>query len=296
MSLSTELKEIAEKYGKYYLTLNDHTQDIASYAITHENVLAIWSRDSDFQAFHAITHIQYWSSALDHLDFINFTAHRFDIATVHKSLLLSTQQVSMFGAILHFYYNYNGAAKLMHDFFEYSKSRNYKWNIIESKRMKRMSQNMLRIRSVAQFVHSNVSTETQLSDDDFAKVSIAILGTHSNEKMIKEIKDEYSRYDIANFPAPPEPLLYNARNYNFINKMLNNWRFQLFDVQFTDFRPIIGIPYIDLMLPYYQKQAGVILQHKQGEFLKCKFAIKLRHETPIEKVDKEQIYPEKKSN
>ena len=298
--LGTEFKDFAQKYGEYFLTLNDHLPDIAAYAIRHENVLAFLSRDSNFLFFHGMSPVQYWSCAYGHLSFHDFTTKRFNIDVVHQALLLTGQQVALLGTILHFFKNYEyyaevygltGIAYSMRVFFREIKNQisDYKW---KASCDANESVSIERFHTAASIIWKHFEADKPVSDDVLRELIQLVMGHQIDEKTITAFKDEFIQFDIANFPPPPEPLIPEVHNCNFINKILSDLRFIAFPVEFTDFRPSTRIPYVDLTVPIYRKLAGILLQHKQAESPICRLAIQLGHFTPFEKVDEDPIYPE----
>ena len=292
-TLSTELKVIADKYGQFHLTHNDHNQDIAAFALRSENVLAICSRDSDFLLFEAISSVQYWSVGYDHLNFKALTTKRLNASALHRAILLSGPQVAMLGAILHFYYHDKVAEQKINAFLEdpACRERDYKWNIVRPRYNARWSKNLQRIQRISAFVWKRLSAEAPVTAEEIGKIVECLSGGGRVDHMTRGLMDEFKRYDIENFPAPPEPIIKEVHNCDFINKMLNGLRFDAFSIDFTDFRSLTGIPYVNLIVPVYKRQAGVVLQHKKNESPKCKFAVKFRHETPYEQVDEKPIFP-----
>ena len=289
-----QFRELAEKYGEFHLTQRRHFQDIIAYGISHENVLAIMSKNSNLLLFHGTSRIQYWSCDLEHLDFIEFDTKRFNIEAFHKAMHLSSQQMAIFATIVRLYSKYTHFNELFElrsfgnpiaDFFRDPKSNvaDYPSQIKEYLPFERMK--------VAALVWKHFEKDKPTADS-LIKILKIILKDRADEQNIHRIQEILKKFDITNWPPPIEPSIPAIKNSDFINKMLNSMRFVAFDAEFTDFRPGTGIPYVEMVVPAYRRQAGIVLQHKQIESPKCKLAVKLSHEASFAAVDEEPIYPE----
>lgn len=266
------LRKIARQYGTLK-TANHHECDaeVAKYA-TDNNAMAIFTNDTDFLVFEGNWYL--WCT--EELNVDDCLTMELSRAALTRHLGLSHKQMALF------------ATMAGNDYVKFDRIKLF---------LASFGQSNDRFLRLADFIRRMDRLPMHLSDSDVANLSCRLFGDKEPENIIL-IRKSIKSYDL-NFemchPNDSNELLRRCVEHTTIYTCLADLTMTI-TLQYFDLREPNFMPYLDLVLPIYRRQYGVLLNHQRpvgggGGKLTRKFRSKVSHDESVKALDVEPDYP-----
>lgn len=289
--LGLDLESIAAKYGILRIPAIKRYKDILNYVREHDNVLAIISRNTNY-LIPNISPTQYWLCGDRYLKLKTFDVVACDIHHLDKYLGLEKLQKALFGAILLTFQTRNlrnvvsSSDKLM-DFFS---SKNFEETTCTEFR---------NISLVADYVSANFA-ENDLSPPDFAKIVGDIFDVEINHALEETLCAYFEKYNMDNtsFDAEATESEFEMycesanRKHEFVYNVLFHKVICIPSPYFSFINVDKEASFVELILPIFRRNMGIILQHKNDKTIQCKIKTSLYYSSLFPNEYETAIYPE----
>lgn len=264
VALLSPLQELCKRFGYFHVSIqNECDLELAQYANEHK-AMAIIANDSDFLIFNGTW--QYWSS--DSLDWTTMKTKCYSRYNLCKELHLSQEQMSLLATLAG--NDIISADKLN----KFHKSFKHYWK---------------KFYNIAEYVRTVPVLPKQLTQKNLSVIAYDCFGV-KHEANVKLLQTSIQSYDIYRKLSTDdtEELGYGVNGvYIWMKGIPYAILLRYIDMRQDGFS-CLG----DLLIPWLQRQSGIVHKHMRARKTKCYAIMKLTHQDRYEKIELRPRYPD----
>lgn len=262
------LEELCKRFGYFHVSIqNECDLELAQYANKH-NAMAILANDSDFLIFSGSW--QYWCSAS--LDWTTMKTIRYNRHNLCKELRLSQDQMSILATL-------NGNDIITPEkLSKFHNSFKHYWK---------------KFYNIADYVRTVPVLPKQLTETNLRVIAYDCFGV-KRETDVKLLETSIQSYDIYRKISTDdtEELGYGV---NGVYIWMKDIPYAIL-LRYIDMRHEKFSRFVELLIPWLQRQAGIVLKHMRARNAKCHAIVKLSHQDRYRKIELRPQYPNGKNN
>lgn len=283
LSFDYNLKKLVSNFGHFYVTHEQHNQEIARYANKNaDRVLALITNQNDFLAFSGGKY-EYWRATS--IDPTGMTCHRYNKKKLFDKLgFVGIVQMQLFSALCRSIFLPKYAIEHFLD------------------RLAEENANPLQcgmIWNVSGYVKDqHISTVNDEMPYDLDLISRDVFGEDYSREQLDTIAKGLAYYKLK-FELTPCPelnaFLQHCKHENlFAYKLATDDIFNVKDISYIDFRNYKSTSYAELVIPILMKMCGVLFKDDEHRPTERKICMKHAHDELLKMTDETIMYPSSK--
>lgn len=259
------LQELCKRFGYFHVSIQSECDlELAQYANEHK-AMAILAQDSDFLIFNGSW--QYWSA--NNLDWTTMKTICYSRHNLCKELRLGQEQMSLFATLSgNDIITADRLSKFHRSFKDYYAKKFY---------------------NIAEYVRTVPVPPNQLTIQNYRVIAYDCFGV-KRDADVKSLQTSIQSYDIYR-KLPNDDIAELGYGVNGVYIWMKGIPYAIL-VRYIDMRDEEFSRLADLLIPWLQRQAGIVVKHMRARNTKCYAIIKLSHEDHYEKIELRPRYPE----